>query len=307
MGPHRPLRRMLCHRRACRQIGSRMPLVVVGQWLWLGLRLKDWRSWFGLHRGSLRYVGLRWRQVHLAHRAVASRRNANGFACPCNHFEGAADCSSTVTAWSWPFLRGCKRVIVFLTFDIAQILYNTSLPDYFEIYRKIFGSPYLRSVDAWYFRQQILLPLKRWGRCATVLMPQNIPWRTRPDQPIGANTLCPHPALLPAVLVAGFIFFICSFCSSWDGHLGHALSLVANHLPQTSSHPTQALPPLTMAPAQPRPYRRILTSALHRRFVHASALSLLICYAIAIAIGDKSSCECREASLRATSLFFWPS
>ncbi|KAF3399894.1 Nucleoporin NDC1 [Penicillium rolfsii] len=41
--------------------------------------------------------------------------------------------------------------------------------------------------------------------------------------------------------------------------------------------------------SQPRPYRRILTSALHRRFVHASALSLLVCYVISIAIGDKSS------------------
>ncbi|KAJ5105426.1 hypothetical protein NUU61_002773 [Penicillium alfredii] len=44
-----------------------------------------------------------------------------------------------------------------------------------------------------------------------------------------------------------------------------------------------------MAAAQPRPYRRILTSALHRRFVHASALALLVCYVVAIAIGDKSS------------------
>ncbi|KAJ5569914.1 uncharacterized protein N7459_009344 [Penicillium hispanicum] len=44
-----------------------------------------------------------------------------------------------------------------------------------------------------------------------------------------------------------------------------------------------------MAAAQPRPYRRILTSALHRRFVHASALALLVCYLTAIAIGDKSS------------------
>ncbi|KAL4740319.1 nucleoporin protein Ndc1-Nup [Aspergillus similis] len=41
--------------------------------------------------------------------------------------------------------------------------------------------------------------------------------------------------------------------------------------------------------AKPRPYRRILTSALHRRFVHASALSLLVCYAISVLIGDKSS------------------
>ncbi|KAJ5570930.1 hypothetical protein N7535_004590 [Penicillium sp. DV-2018c] len=44
-----------------------------------------------------------------------------------------------------------------------------------------------------------------------------------------------------------------------------------------------------MAAIQTRPYRRILTSALHRRFVHASALSLLVSYIIAIAIGDKSS------------------
>ncbi|EPS28683.1 hypothetical protein PDE_03629 [Penicillium oxalicum 114-2] len=40
---------------------------------------------------------------------------------------------------------------------------------------------------------------------------------------------------------------------------------------------------------QVRPYRRILTSALHRRFVHASALSLLVCYFISIVIGDKTS------------------
>ena len=46
-----------------------------------------------------------------------------------------------------------------------------------------------------------------------------------------------------------------------------------------------------MAVVQTRPYRRILTSALHRRFVHASALSLLVSYIIAIAIGEKSSCE----------------
>ncbi|KAL3468307.1 nucleoporin protein Ndc1-Nup [Aspergillus heterothallicus] len=44
-----------------------------------------------------------------------------------------------------------------------------------------------------------------------------------------------------------------------------------------------------MAAAKPRPYRRILTSALHRRFVHASALSILVCYLISILIGDKSS------------------
>ncbi|KAL5342557.1 nucleoporin protein Ndc1-Nup [Aspergillus crustosus] len=44
-----------------------------------------------------------------------------------------------------------------------------------------------------------------------------------------------------------------------------------------------------MAAAKPRPYRRILTSALHRRFVHASALSLLVCYLVSVLIGDKSS------------------
>lgn len=46
-----------------------------------------------------------------------------------------------------------------------------------------------------------------------------------------------------------------------------------------------------MAAAQPRPYRRILTSALHRRFVHASALALLVCYIVAFSIGSKSSCK----------------
>ncbi|KKK21534.1 nuclear envelope protein [Aspergillus rambellii] len=44
-----------------------------------------------------------------------------------------------------------------------------------------------------------------------------------------------------------------------------------------------------MAAAKPRPYRRILTSALHRRFVHASALALLVSYLVSILIGDKSS------------------
>ncbi|OJK03762.1 hypothetical protein ASPACDRAFT_111792 [Aspergillus aculeatus ATCC 16872] len=44
-----------------------------------------------------------------------------------------------------------------------------------------------------------------------------------------------------------------------------------------------------MAAARPRPYRRILTSALHRRFVHASALALLVCYIVAFALGEKSS------------------
>ncbi|KAE8353914.1 nucleoporin protein Ndc1-Nup [Aspergillus coremiiformis] len=43
------------------------------------------------------------------------------------------------------------------------------------------------------------------------------------------------------------------------------------------------------AAARPRPYRRILTSALHRRFVHASALALLVCYLVAFLIGNKSS------------------
>ncbi|KAL4927186.1 nucleoporin NDC1 [Aspergillus undulatus] len=41
--------------------------------------------------------------------------------------------------------------------------------------------------------------------------------------------------------------------------------------------------------AKSRPYRRILTSTLHRRFVHASALSILVCYVVSVLIGDKSS------------------
>lgn len=43
---------------------------------------------------------------------------------------------------------------------------------------------------------------------------------------------------------------------------------------------------------QIRPYRRFLTSALHRRFVHASALALIVCWDNAFWIGKKSSCEC---------------
>lgn len=58
-------------------------------------------------------------------------------------------------------------------------------------------------------------------------------------------------------------------------------------------------PASTMAAVRPRPYRRILTSALHRRFVHASALAVLVCYVVAFAIGDKSSCEyLKSSSLR---------
>lgn len=53
-----------------------------------------------------------------------------------------------------------------------------------------------------------------------------------------------------------------------------------------------------MAAAKPRPYRRILTSALHRRFVHASALSVLVCYIISVVIGDKSSCKSPPLSQR---------
>ncbi|EEP80745.1 predicted protein [Uncinocarpus reesii 1704] len=44
------------------------------------------------------------------------------------------------------------------------------------------------------------------------------------------------------------------------------------------------------APAVPaRPYRRILTSALHRRFVHASAFALLVSYVISFLISTKTS------------------
>ncbi|PGH36331.1 nucleoporin NDC1 [[Emmonsia] crescens] len=41
--------------------------------------------------------------------------------------------------------------------------------------------------------------------------------------------------------------------------------------------------------ARPRQYRRILTSTLHRKFVHASAVSLVACYVVAFFIGVKSS------------------
>ncbi|KAK2743610.1 hypothetical protein FQN55_007208 [Onygenales sp. PD_40] len=41
--------------------------------------------------------------------------------------------------------------------------------------------------------------------------------------------------------------------------------------------------------ARPRQYRRILTSTLHRKFVHASALSLVACYVVAFFIGVKTS------------------
>ncbi|KAL1960236.1 hypothetical protein VTO42DRAFT_8779 [Malbranchea cinnamomea] len=42
-------------------------------------------------------------------------------------------------------------------------------------------------------------------------------------------------------------------------------------------------------PAKPRPYRRILTSTLHRRFVHASAIAMLACYIVSFLIGVKTS------------------
>ncbi|EGC42110.1 nuclear envelope protein [Histoplasma capsulatum var. duboisii H88] len=41
--------------------------------------------------------------------------------------------------------------------------------------------------------------------------------------------------------------------------------------------------------ARPRQYRRLLTSTLHRKFVHASAVSLVACYVVAFLIGVKSS------------------
>ncbi|OAX84615.1 hypothetical protein ACJ72_01011 [Emergomyces africanus] len=41
--------------------------------------------------------------------------------------------------------------------------------------------------------------------------------------------------------------------------------------------------------ARPRQYRRILTSTLHRKFVHATAVSLGACYVVAFFIGVKSS------------------
>lgn len=55
--------------------------------------------------------------------------------------------------------------------------------------------------------------------------------------------------------------------------------------------------PAPIATARPRPYRRLLTSALHTRFVHASALVLLVCWNHAFFFGDKKS-WCRPAPLR---------
>ncbi|PGH22969.1 hypothetical protein AJ80_03018 [Polytolypa hystricis UAMH7299] len=45
----------------------------------------------------------------------------------------------------------------------------------------------------------------------------------------------------------------------------------------------------TSASTRPRQYRRILTSTLHRKFVHASALALLVSYVVAFFIGVKTS------------------
>ncbi|KLJ09998.1 hypothetical protein EMPG_14578 [Blastomyces silverae] len=50
-----------------------------------------------------------------------------------------------------------------------------------------------------------------------------------------------------------------------------------------------ATTPSTAPAARPRQYRRILTSTLHRKFVHASAVSLIACYVVAFFIGVKSS------------------
>ncbi|KAL8970684.1 MAG: hypothetical protein Q9183_001403, partial [Haloplaca sp. 2 TL-2023] len=43
------------------------------------------------------------------------------------------------------------------------------------------------------------------------------------------------------------------------------------------------------AVGRPRPYRELLTPVLHRRFTRAAGVCLLLCYAEAIIIGDKSS------------------
>ncbi|KAI9829064.1 MAG: hypothetical protein M1832_000087 [Thelocarpon impressellum] len=46
-----------------------------------------------------------------------------------------------------------------------------------------------------------------------------------------------------------------------------------------------------MAPPRvgPRPYKDILTPALHRRFTNAASVVLLVCYAEAIIIGENTS------------------
>ena len=54
--------------------------------------------------------------------------------------------------------------------------------------------------------------------------------------------------------------------------------------------------PSSISVARPRPYRRLLTSALHTRFVHASALVLLVCWNHAFFFSDKKY-WCRRAHL----------
>jgi hypothetical protein len=45
---------------------------------------------------------------------------------------------------------------------------------------------------------------------------------------------------------------------------------------------------------QIRPYRRFLTSAFHRRFVHAAALALIVSWDTAFWLGKKTSCACNQ-------------
>ncbi len=54
--------------------------------------------------------------------------------------------------------------------------------------------------------------------------------------------------------------------------------------------------PAPLPVARIRPYRRFLTSALHRRFVHASALALMVCWDDAFWLGKKTSCRCCRQS-----------
>lgn len=131
-----------------------------------------------------------------------------------------------------------------------------------------------------------------------VLMPQNIPsWTRRATESSGTEHPDSDLALTPANTVAGSPITVCRSSSSWDAHPDHALgpsSLLKEQHPSTLA--------CIMTATQTRPYRRILTSALHRRFVHASALALLVCYTVAIAIGDKSSCEYCRVSAGARAL-----
>ena len=53
-----------------------------------------------------------------------------------------------------------------------------------------------------------------------------------------------------------------------------------------------------MASLRTPPYRQFLTPALHRRFTSAALITLVVCYAEAVLIADKSSSESNSEILK---------